>query len=159
MPALDLYKIITKESYLLKQDGKQIVFTNGCFDLIHKGHKDLLQDSSQLGDVLIVGLNSDSSVKKLKGSKRPIQSEKKRSLAILETKLVHKVYIFHEETPLKMINAIRPDILVKGGDYDKNEIIGSKEVLSWGGKIKIVPTTPGYSTTKTIKKMKRQGLV
>ena len=159
MSPSDLYKIITKESFLLKQDGKQIVFTNGCFDLIHKGHKDLLRDSSQLGDVLIVGLNSDSSVKKLKGSKRPIQSEKKRSLAILETKLVNKVYIFHEETPLKMINAIRPDILVKGGDYDKNEIIGSKEVLSWGGKIKIVPITPGYSTTKTIKKMKRQGLV
>ena len=159
MPPPDLYKIITKESFLLKQDGKQIVFTNGCFDLIHKGHKDLLHYSNQLGDVLIVGLNSDSSVKKLKGSKRPIQSEKKRSLAILETKLVNKVYIFHEETPLKMISAIRPDILVKGGDYDKNEIIGSKEVLSWGGKIKIMPITPGYSTTKTIKKMKRQGLV
>ena len=159
MSPSDLYKIITKESFLLKQDGKQIVFTNGCFDLIHKGHKDLLHYSSQLGDVLIVGLNSDSSVKKLKGTKRPIQSEKKRSLAILETKLVHKVYIFHEETPLKMINAIKPDILVKGGDYDKNEIIGSKEVLSWGGKIKIMPITPGYSTTKTIKKMKRQGLV
>ena len=78
MPPPDLYKIIAKESSLLKQDGKQIVFTNGCFDLIHKGHKDLLHDSSQLGDVLIVGLNSDSSVKKLKGSKRPIQSEKKR---------------------------------------------------------------------------------
>ena len=159
MSPSDLYKIITKESFLLKQDGKQIVFTNGCFDLIHKGHKDLLRDSSQLGDVLIVGLNSDSSVKKLKGSKRPIQSEKTRSIAILETKLVYRVYIFHEETPLKMINAIRPDILVKGGDYDKNEIVGSKEVLSWGGKIKIVPITPGYSTTKIIKKMKRQGLV
>ncbi|MFL2982991.1 MAG: adenylyltransferase/cytidyltransferase family protein [Candidatus Neomarinimicrobiota bacterium] len=159
MSSLKLYETISKESSLLRKQGKQIVFTNGCFDLIHQGHKDLLHNSSKFGDILIVGLNSDKSVKNLKGAERPMQTASERSQSILKTGLVHRTYIFHEPTPLELINAIRPDILVKGGDYVKNDIVGSKEVLSWGGIIKIVPITPGFSTTNTIKKMRRQGLV
>tara|TARA_Y100001968_G_scaffold129015_1_gene117781 strand:+ start:238 stop:711 length:474 start_codon:yes stop_codon:yes gene_type:complete len=150
---------IADDSRNWKNLGKKIVFTNGCFDLLHKGHLDLLFNASRLGDLLIVGLNSDNSVKKLKGRDRPVQPEADRKEAILNTKFVEKVYIFNTETPKAIIETLRPDYLVKGGDYKSDEIIGAEDVHSWGGKVKIFPLTPGYSTTKKIKKMRTQGLV
>ena len=130
---------------------KKIVFTNGCFDLLHKGHVDLLNKASTYGDTLIVGLNSDNSVKKLKGQERPIENEIIRSKKLLDISAVDFVIIFNSETPKDLIIKIMPDVLVKGGDYNKKEIVGSNEVISSGGKVKIVPLTKGFSTTSIIK--------
>ena len=138
----------------IKKTYKKIVFTNGCFDLLHKGHRDLIKQSFSFGDILIVGLNSDESVKRLKGEDRPIQNEVDRKNALLNTGYVNEVYIFDDDTPLELINLIKPDILVKGGDYAPNEIVGYEEVTSLGGEIKIVPLTPGFSTTSTIENMR-----
>ena len=138
----------------IRKNNKKIVFTNGCFDLLHKGHRDLIKQSFSFGDILIVGLNSDESVKRLKGKNRPIQSEVDRKNALLDTGYVNQVYIFDNDTPLELINLIKPDILVKGGDYTPNEIVGYEEVTSSGGEIKIVPLTPGFSTTSTIENMR-----
>ena len=137
-----------------RKTNKKIVFTNGCFDLLHKGHRDLIKQSFSFGDILIVGLNSDESVKRLKGEDRPIQNEVERKNALLNTGYVNEVYIFDDDTPLELINLIKPDILVKGGDYTPNEIVGYEEVTSSGGEIKIVPLTPGFSTTSTIENMR-----
>ena len=130
----------------------KLVFTNGCFDLLHKGHIDLLLNAAALGDKLFVGLNSDKSVKKLKGDSRPIQNEKTRSQKLLELKYVNHVIIFEDLTPKKLIHIISPDVLVKGGDYKKSEIVGASHVISSGGVVKIVPLTPGFSTTLMIEK-------
>tara|TARA_B100000287_G_C20565734_1_gene754423 strand:+ start:311 stop:775 length:465 start_codon:yes stop_codon:yes gene_type:complete len=143
--------------YQIKQIKKRqntIVFTNGCFDLLHKGHIDLLNEASTFGDILIVGLNSDNSVKSLKGKGRPIENEIIRSKKLLEISIVDFVIIFNSETPEDLIIKIMPDVLVKGGDYNKNDIVGSNEVISAGGKVKIVPLTKGYSTTSIIKSRK-----
>ena len=139
----------------LKERQKKIVFTNGCFDLLHKGHIDLLNKASSYGDILIVGLNSDNSVRTLKGQDRPIENEIIRSKKLLDISNVDFVIIFNNETPKDLINKIMPDVLVKGGDYNKNDIVGSNEVMSSGGKVKIVPLTKGFSTTSIIKS--RQG--
>ena len=138
----------------ISKTNKKIVFTNGCFDLLHKGHRDLIKQSFSFGDILIVGLNSDESVKHLKGEDRPMQNEVKRKNALLNTGYVNEVYIFDDNTPLELINLIKPDILVKGGDYNPNEIVGYEEVTNSGGEIKIVPLTPGFSTTSTIENMR-----
>ena len=138
----------------IRKTNKKIVFTNGCFDLLHKGHRDLIKQSSSFGDILIVGLNSDKSVKRLKGKDRPIQNEFERKSALINTGYVNEVYIFDDDTPLELINLIKPDVLVKGGDYTPNEIVGYEEVTSSGGKINIVPLTPGFSTTSTIENMR-----
>ena len=130
-----------------------IVFTNGCFDLLHKGHTNLLKQASKYGDKLIVGINSDESVKIIKGKNRPIEDQTTRKKNLLTLKYVDDVYIFEESTPLKMIKSICPDVLVKGADYDVHEIIGAKFVLDNGGKVRTIPLTPGYSTTKSIEKM------
>ena len=135
----------------LKEQKNSIVFTNGCFDLLHKGHIDLLNKASTFGDILIVGLNSDNSVKTLKGQDRPIEDEITRSKKLLEISNVDYVIIFNSETPRDLIMKIMPDVLVKGGDYNKNDIIGSLEVISAGGKVKIVALTKGFSTTSIIK--------
>ena len=139
----------------LKEQRNSIVFTNGCFDILHKGHIDLLNKASTYGDILIVGLNSDNSVKTLKGKDRPIENEIIRSKKLLEISNVDFVIIFNSETPKDLIIKIMPDVLVKGGDYNKNDIVGSNEVISSGGKVKIVPLTKGFSTTSIIKS--RQG--
>ena len=132
---------------------KTIVFTNGCFDLLHKGHIDLLTQASEFGDKLIVGINSDESVKKIKGDNRPIEDQKTRKKNLLNLKYVDDVYVFEETTPLKIIKFICPDVLVKGADYDVHEIVGAKFVLANGGKVKTIPLTPGFSTTISIEKM------
>lgn len=138
-----------------KSNGLRIVFTNGCFDLLHAGHLDLLKKASEFGDKLIVGLNSDASVKKLKGSSRPIEDESVRSNNLLEKGFVDDVVIFNELTPKKLIAQINPDVLVKGDDYKKEDIVGYSEVTKNGGVIKIIPLTPGFSTTLIINKSNR----
>ena len=138
-----------------RNNNKKIVFTNGCFDLLHKGHIDLLCKASSCGDILIVGLNSDRSVKQIKGKNRPIQNEELRSKNLSKLKYVNHVLIFDNETPKDLINAIMPDVLVKGGDYNENNIVGAKEVIANGGRIEIVPLTQGYSTSSITKSHKR----
>ena len=135
-----------------RRENFKLVFTNGCFDLLHKGHLDLLSNAAGFGDKLFVGLNSDKSVKKLKGDSRPIQNERIRAQKLLELKYVNHVIIFEDLTPQKLIHAISPDVLVKGGDYKESEIVGAKNVISSGGVVKIVPLTPGFSTTSIIEK-------
>ena len=142
-----------KKCLVWREGNKKIVFTNGCFDLLHKGHKDLLEKSSTYGDLLIVGLNSDISVKLNKGDSRPIQNQKIRLRSLLKYPCVDSVYLFDEKTPINLINLIKPDVLVKGGDYEPEEIVGALEVKSWGGEVKIIPLTPGFSTTSLINSM------
>ena len=135
-----------------RRENFKLVFTNGCFDLLHKGHLDLLSNAAGFGDKLFVGLNSDKSVKKLKGDSRPKQNERTRAQNLLELKYVNHVIIFEDLTPQKLIHTMTPNVLVKGGDYKKNEIVGAKHVISCGGVVKIVPLTPGFSTTSIIEK-------
>lgn len=138
----------------LKRDGKKVVFTNGCFDILHPGHIHLLKRAKRLGDVLIVGLNSDSSIKRIKGQKRPIFSEKQRALILSSIYFVDYIVIFNEDTPLKLIKAIEPDILVKGADWNKNSIVGKDLVEGLGGKVVRIPILKGFSTTSIIQKLK-----
>ena len=145
---------ISKEIKGMRAANKKIIFTNGCFDLLHQGHKDLISLSSSFGDVLVVGLNSDESVRRLKGKDRPIQNVVDRKSALLATGYVDKVYTFENDTPLKLILLVRPDVIVKGGDYVAEDIIGYKEMVDWGGKVKIIPITPGFSTTSIIENMR-----
>ena len=135
-----------------RKENFKLVFTNGCFDLLHKGHLNLLSNAAGFGDKLFVGLNSDKSVKKLKGDSRPKQNERTRAQNLLELKYVNHVIIFEDLTPQNLIHAISPDVLVKGGDYKKSEIVGAKHVISSGGVVKIIPLTPGFSTTSIIEK-------
>ena len=135
-----------------KKIQKKIIFSNGCFDLLHKGHIDLLAKARSLGDVLIVGLNSDVSVKALKGDKRPIQNQKVRFNNLLKLNSVDLIIIFEEETPLKLIKKIQPNIIVKGQDYKVKHVVGYNTIKSWGGEVVLVPLTKGYSTTSIIKK-------
>ena len=145
-------KDIKRISSIYKSKGLKIVFTNGCFDLLHKGHLDLLKKSSKYGDILIVGLNSDSSVKKLKGASRPVEDEMRRFQKLMALNYVDHVIIFKQITPKKLISELKPDVLVKGGDYDLNKIVGANEVVLNGGVVKVIPLTPGFSTTSIIKK-------
>ena len=131
--------------------GKIVVFTNGCFDLLHSGHVTLLEVAAGEGDLLIVGLNSDSSVRRLKGEGRPVQPEVARAEALLKIEEVNVVTIFSENTPLELIDSIKPDVLVKGGDYSSAEIVGADIVLSKGGEVVRVPLIEGISTTRIIK--------
>ena len=133
----------------------KIVFTNGCFDLLHRGHIDYLSKAADLGDVLIVGVNSDSSVKQLnKGANRPIQHENDRALILSSLQFIHAITIFNEDTPLELIKAIQPDVLVKGGDWKENEIVGADVVKANGGTVAVIPFVDGYSTTNIEKKIK-----
>lgn len=132
---------------------KTIVFTNGCFDILHAGHIASLTEAAKQGDILIVGLNSDSSAKNLKGEGRPVNNEDARALMLSSLAMVDVVTIFSESTPRELIIAIKPDVLVKGGDYKVEDIAGAKEVLEWGGKVIINPTVPGFSTTTILEKI------
>lgn len=135
-----------------RSSGEKIVFTNGCFDLLHIGHITLLEESRREGDRLIVAINSDASVRGLKGSGRPIVRENERAQILAALSSVDAVIIFDEPTPLALIEALRPDVIVKGGDYDESTVVGAKEVRSWGGRVKIVPIVEGFSTTGLIAK-------
>ena len=135
--------------------GQRIVFTNGCFDLLHPGHIHILTEAREMGDVLIVGLNSDVSIGGLKGPSRPIMDQYARSLLLSSFSFVDAVVLFDEPTPIDLILVVKPDVLVKGGDYNANDIVGAKEVQSWGGKVEIVPFLPGYSTTAIEERIKK----
>ncbi len=132
---------------------KKIVFTNGCFDIIHRGHIEYLAKASMLGNFLIVGLNTDISVSKLKGPNRPIQDEESRAIILASLQFVNAVVLFSEETPLNLIKTIKPDILVKGGDYKIENIIGNEIVEAKGGEIKTIDFIEGYSTTSILNKI------
>ena len=132
------------------QQGKRIVFTNGCFDLLHRGHVELLGFAKSQGDVLIVGLNSDDSVKRLKGEGRPINNEQDRAVMLSALVAVDLVVVFDQDTPLELIKEIRPDVLIKGADYADKLVVGQAEVESWGGEVKLCPLLDGYSTTNQI---------
>jgi D-glycero-beta-D-manno-heptose 1-phosphate adenylyltransferase len=131
----------------------KIVFTNGCFDILHRGHIEYLAKASTFGDILIIGLNSDKSVKSIKGSSRPLQDETTRSLVLASLYFVDKVILFDEDTPYELIKIIQPDVLVKGADYKPEQIVGYDIVKSGGGEIVTVELTEGYSTTGIINKM------
>lgn len=134
---------------------KKIVFTNGCFDILHEGHIHSLSQAAACGDILIIGINTDESVKKLKGNNRPVNNEHSRSLLLASLVIVDAVILFNEETPLQLIKTILPDVLVKGGDYTVEQIAGAREVTANGGEVKIVPLLHGFSTTGLIDKIHR----
>jgi rfaE bifunctional protein nucleotidyltransferase chain/domain len=135
--------------------GKTIAFTNGCFDILHKGHIASLSDAAREADFLVVGLNSDASARRLKGPDRPINDQDARATVMAALLMVDAVILFGEDTPLELINAIRPDVLVKGGDYTLEQIVGAKEVIAAGGRVVINPIVPGFSTSAIIEKIHR----
>lgn len=136
-----------------KQQNKKVVFTNGCFDILHLGHVDYLEKAKNTGDFLVVGLNTDASVRKLKGPSRPINNEYARARVLASLGFVDLVILFGEDTPLALITNLLPDVLVKGNDYTIDTIVGSKEVLSAGGEVKTIDLVPDYSTTKIVGKL------
>ena len=138
-----------------KSNKKQIVFTNGCFDIIHLGHVDYLEKARQKGDVLVVGLNSDGSVRRIKGAERPVFDEHTRSRLLAAMAFVDAVIIFEDETPYQLIKTIKPDILIKGKDYSISNIVGADLVLNNGGKVLTIDLVEGYSSSKIINKIKR----
>ncbi|MCZ2128903.1 MAG: D-glycero-beta-D-manno-heptose 1-phosphate adenylyltransferase [Bacteroidia bacterium] len=149
----DAVKIIAAQ----KAFGKRVVFTNGCFDILHRGHLEYLMEARQLGDFLLVGVNSDNSVRRLgKSPSRPLQDEQGRALAIASLYFVDLVIIFDEDTPHKLISTILPDILVKGADYKPEDIVGYKEVTENGGTVKTIPFIEGYSTTSIEQKILKE---
>lgn len=134
--------------------GKTVAFTNGCFDILHEGHVFSLSAAAKEADYLVVGLNSDASVKRLKGESRPVNTQHSRALLLASLLMVDAVIIFDEDTPLELITALKPDVLVKGGDYTIEQIVGSKEVLANGGRVVINPIVEGFSTTGLIQQIK-----
>lgn len=141
------------EEFLAKNKDKKIVFTNGCFDILHKGHVTYLNEAKKLGDLLVIGLNSDASVKRLKGPERPINNETDRQYVMSQLKPVDFVEIFTEDTPLNLILKVQPKILVKGGDWKIEQIVGGKEVVENGGDVYSLNFVNGYSTTNIINKI------
>jgi len=140
----------------LRRKGKKIVFTNGCFDLLHIGHIRYLQQAREEGDLLVLGLNSDRSVRDLKGETRPLLPQEERAEMMAALSMVDYIVIFDERTPLDLIKEIRPDILVKGGDWRKEDIVGGKEVIAGGGKVVVVPEIPGRSTSNLVNEIIRR---
>ncbi|MCB0348327.1 MAG: D-glycero-beta-D-manno-heptose 1-phosphate adenylyltransferase [Bdellovibrionales bacterium] len=136
-----------------KRANKKVVFTNGCFDLLHVGHVTYLNEAKAQGDILVVGLNTDASVKKLKGESRPVQCQEDRAMILSNLKSVDVVTLFDQDTPLELITAIQPDVLVKGGDWPIDKIVGSQVVLSRGGEVKSLSFVNGKSTTKILEKI------
>ena len=153
-------KILSKADAIMrinqwKVHNKTIAFTNGCFDILHRGHIYSLSQAAREADYLIVGLNSDSSTKQLKGPGRPINDQQARAVVLASLLMVDMVVIFDEETPLELIKAIMPDVLVKGGDYTEDQVAGAKEVKANGGRVVLNPIVEGFSTTSIIEKMKK----
>ena len=146
-------KELTRIIVQLKAKGKKIVFTNGCFDLLHYGHVQYLAAAKNKGDILVVGLNSDASVKRIKGRRRPLIPEMDRARIIAALESVDYVVLFNDDTPLKLIKLIKPDILIKGADWKKNNIVGSDQVITGGGRVFTIKIAKGRSTTNLIKKI------
>ncbi len=144
-----LKKIIDR----LRKERKKIVFTNGCFDILHVGHTRYLEEAKKQGDVLVLGLNSDDSVRSLKGQKRPVIPENERADVVAALESVDFVTIFPELTPLELIEYLKPDVLVKGGDWKEEQVVGRKSVEKWGGRVIIIPEIKGSSTTNIVEKI------
>jgi len=149
---LDRQQLI-QEVVRLRLKSKTIAFTNGVFDILHEGHITVLSKAASFADILIVGINSDASVKKIKGEDRPVNNENSRALILASLIMVDDIVIFEEETPIEIIKLIQPDVLVKGGDYTLDTIVGAKEVIAHGGTVEIVPLLEGFSTTNIIEKI------
>jgi D-glycero-beta-D-manno-heptose 1-phosphate adenylyltransferase len=146
---------LARKLAIWKFKDRKIVFTNGCFDILHLGHIDYMMKAADLGDVLIIGLNTDASVRRLKGEGRPINNEQARALTLASLAFVNAVILFEEDTPYELISFIKPDILVKGNDYKTEEIIGHDIVLDAGGQVITLDLVPGYSTTGLIEKLRK----
>lgn len=146
---------LIEQSKIWRSKGDKIVFTNGCFDLVHRGHVEVLANTADLGDRLIVGLNTDTSIHKLKGEKRPVIDENSRAILLASLQFIDAIVLFSEATPYQLIEAILPDILAKGGDYKVEEITGHELVLRNGGEVILVPFIDGFSTTNIINKIKQ----
>jgi D-glycero-beta-D-manno-heptose 1-phosphate adenylyltransferase len=163
MRAADLIpqKIVTREQLIQrvaqwKVTGKTVAFTNGVFDILHRGHILSLSQAAAAGDFLIVGLNADASVKRLKGDSRPVNNQDARALLMASLVMVDLVVVFEEDTPLELIKSILPDVIVKGGDYTVDQVAGAKEVMANGGKVIINPTLEGFSTTDIIEQVRKK---
>lgn len=153
-------KIMTRENAKVQikkwqNKGEKVVFTNGCFDILHAGHIRYLSKAKSIGDHLVIGLNTDNSVKKLKGTNRPLQNEQDRALILAGLKAVDLVVLFGEDTPLEIITFLKPDILVKGSDYSIDNIVGAKEIVQWGGKVETIEFVNGKSTSLIIEKLEK----
>jgi D-beta-D-heptose 7-phosphate kinase/D-beta-D-heptose 1-phosphate adenosyltransferase len=155
-PAFDPHrKVMSREAAVRwRRRAGKVVFTNGVFDLLHPGHVDVLAAARALGDALVVGVNTDASVRRLKGPARPVRGEQDRVHVLAALEAVDAVVLFDEDTPLELIRAVMPDVLVKGGDYTVESVVGAAEVLARGGRVVIVPLTPGHSTTRTVERMR-----
>jgi len=140
-----------------RQRSGRVVFTNGVFDLLHPGHVDILSAARALGDALVVGVNTDNSVRRLKGPSRPVRNENDRAHVLAALEAVDAVVLFDEDTPLELIRALWPDVLVKGGDYTVDTVVGAQDVMQRGGDVVIIPLTPGHSTTGTVERMRAGG--
>lgn len=145
---------LQQQVHIWRFKGNKVVFTNGCFDLLHQGHIEVLTAARNLGHKLIVGMNSDSSVRELKGPTRPIQTEDTRALVLASLAYVDAVVLFSDETPAELINTLIPDVLVKGGDYKKEDIVGYNVVTNNGGEVVVIDILPGHSTTNTEQQLK-----
>ncbi|MCK9320549.1 MAG: D-glycero-beta-D-manno-heptose 1-phosphate adenylyltransferase [Bacteroidales bacterium] len=145
---------IQKQVLKWREENKKIVFTNGCFDIIHRGHVDYLSKAKDLGDILIIGLNTDQSVRNIKGNTRPIQDENSRAIILASMQFVDAIVFFSEPTPYTLIKEIQPDILVKGADYKKEDIVGYDIVSQRGGKVETIEFIEGYSTSNIERKIK-----
>jgi rfaE bifunctional protein nucleotidyltransferase chain/domain len=153
-------KILAKEELkpllnVFKFKGKKIVFSNGCFDILHRGHIEYLSKAASLGDCMVIGLNTDASVKRLKGKNRPVQDQISRSQVMASLHFVNYVVFFDEDTPFELINYLKPDILVKGSDYKEDDIVGADIVKANGGKVATIDLVDGYSTTSIIERSKK----
>jgi len=139
----------------LRKEGKKIAFTNGCFDILHVGHVRYLREAKKIGDILVLALNSDSSVRAIKGEERPLVCEEERAEVLAALEFIDFVTIFPELTPLELINYLKPDILIKGGDWPEDKVVGREEVKKWGGRVAIIPEVEGKSTTNIVEKIKK----
>jgi len=149
-------KVMTREQAAAwrSRQGGRVVFTNGVFDLLHPGHIDVLVGARRCGDALVVGLNTDASVRRLKGPTRPVRSEAERAYVLAGLETVDAVVLFDADTPLALVEALAPDVIVKGGDYAPDTIVGAREVRARGGDVVVIPLTPGQSTTRIVEQLR-----
>jgi rfaE bifunctional protein nucleotidyltransferase chain/domain len=148
-------KILQEKLDMLRREGKKIAFTNGCFDILHVGHVRYLREAKKTADVLVLALNSDASVQSIKGEKRPLVPEEERAEILAAMEFIDFVTIFPELTPLELINYLKPDILIKGGDWPEDKVVGRDDVKKWGGRVIIIPEVEGKSTTNIVEKIKK----
>ena len=146
-------KILKDKLEALRKEGKKIAFTNGCFDILHVGHVRYLKEAKKTADILVLALNSDASVQAIKGIKRPLVSGEERAEVLAALECIDFVTIFHELTPLELICYLKPDILIKGGDWPEDKVVGRDEIKKWGGHVTIIPEVAGKSTTNIVDKI------